>query len=156
MTRKLIGRPPRSMRERFEEKVMPVTESGCWLWLASVWRRSGYGRIHYGTGHGKSLRAHRVSYELYCGPIPSGLLVLHRCDVRSCVNPNHLFLGTHTDNVRDAVKKKRNYEVRRTHCPKGHPYSPENTRMHAGARECKTCDRARCRAYYRRTHKEAA
>ena len=93
----------RSLKLRFEEKYIPATESGCWLWIAGKnW--CGYGKIYV---NGKTEGAHRISYQLYVGPIPDGLCVLHRCDVPSCVNPEHLFLGTNKDNTQDMVKKGR-------------------------------------------------
>jgi hypothetical protein len=67
-------------------------------------KNGGYGAI---AVHGRMLKAHRVSWELAYGPIPAGLYVLHRCDVRDCVNPEHLFLGTHEDNQKDMRAKGR-------------------------------------------------
>lgn len=85
-------------------RVGPRPDSGCWMWLGSD-QGKGYGNV----GHeGRTQRAHRVSYKLFVGPIPDGLHVLHKCDVRLCVNPDHLFLGTNADNVRDMVEKGRN------------------------------------------------
>lgn len=76
----------------------------CWVWTACRFKRSGYGCI----GVKPRLRsAHRVCWELVFGPIPFGMLVCHRCDNPACVRPEHLFLGTHTDNVRDMVAKGR-------------------------------------------------
>ena len=72
---------------------------GCWLWTDNL-LVDGYGQFeHY--------RAHRVAYELAVGPIPPGMSICHRCDVRRCVRPDHLFAGTHTDNMRDTVAKDR-------------------------------------------------
>ena len=88
---------------RLHKLSIPVTESGCWLWTANT-GRDGYGKIKVNK---HTVRAHRFSWEVHCGPIPNGLQVLHRCDVPCCVNPDHLFLGTNIDNVSDCVKKDR-------------------------------------------------
>lgn len=76
---------------------------GCWLWQAAC-ADFGYGLIG-SSGH--MLRAHRLSWEIHHGPIPEGMFVCHRCDVPACVRPDHLFLGTHTDNMRDMIRKGR-------------------------------------------------
>jgi len=75
----------------------------CWIWQGSLTSK-GYGRIRVGEF---SKRAHRVSYELNKGEIPESTHVLHRCDVPSCVNPDHLFLGTDQDNMNDRKDKDR-------------------------------------------------
>lgn len=80
----------------------------CWLWQASR-NAGGYGS--FGIDNGTGL-AHRVSYTIHYGPIPEGLDVLHRCDVRACVRPAHLFLGTDQDNVDDKVAKGRHAVLR--------------------------------------------
>ncbi len=96
------------IRERIEMNVARVPECGCWLWMLTL-SNAGYGLINIGQ-HTKS--AHRVAWEAFWGLIPAGLCVLHRCDVRSCVNPAHLFLGTHSDNGKDMVQKGRNRDRR--------------------------------------------
>lgn len=89
------------MDKLFWNKVEKTTS--CWLWIGSK-TGSGYGKL---KRKGKFYTAHRVSWEVYNGPIPKGMLVLHTCDVRNCVNPKHLFLGTHQDNMDDMVRKGR-------------------------------------------------
>jgi len=93
---------------RFERHYEPEPMSGCWLWTASR-NGDGYGFMTVGSrGIDRSYRgAHRVSYEIYVGPIPDGMCVLHRCDVPACVNPAHLFLGTQRDNALDRERKHR-------------------------------------------------
>lgn len=94
---------PKTTKMRFEEKYMAVTESGCWVWLAAV-NSSGYGNLFY---KGRNMGAHRVAWLLFKGEISDGQHVLHRCDTPPCVNPSHLFLGSHQDNMQDCAKKKR-------------------------------------------------
>lgn len=90
----------KTFKQRFEAKFR-VTP-GCWIWTAAT--RNGYGAIKYA---GKMLRAHRSAYELYSGTIPDGLLVRHECDNRLCVNPDHLLLGSHANNMQDMVDRGR-------------------------------------------------
>lgn len=92
--------PPRY--GRFIEKVI-FGPTDCWYWIGNR-IRSGYGMFKDG---GKNKVAHRVSWELHRGLIPAGMDVLHKCDVRCCVNPDHLFLGTALDNARDMIAKGR-------------------------------------------------
>jgi len=89
--------------ERFIEKVS-INKDGCWIWQAFKEPKFGYGRFKL---NGKNEAAHRASWVIHNGPIPSGLLVCHKCDIPSCVNPDHLFLGTHKDNSRDRDIKGR-------------------------------------------------
>lgn len=88
---------------RFENQFIPEPNSGCWLWVAVAnWKRYGTFNIA-----GKNRRAHRVAWELYRGQIPAGMQVNHKCNVRQCVNPDHLYLGTHADNMADMQQSGR-------------------------------------------------
>jgi hypothetical protein len=89
-------------------------DSGCWLWTRAR-NKGGYGQLMFEGVRNRG--AHRVAYELANGPIPEGLLVCHRCDVKNCVNPAHLFLGSVTDNNRDREAKGRGDNRRAERCP---------------------------------------
>lgn len=98
--------------ERFWEKV-EKTVDGCWLWRGPI-RSNGYG---YTTDYWTKILAHRFAWELTVGPISEGKKVLHRCDVRNCVNPDHLWIGTQKENMDDARAKGRmNYTGPRNPC----------------------------------------
>lgn len=138
--------------ERFWNKVNK-TES-CWLWIASVGSNNGYGCIKF---EGKTQQAHRVSWKLRHGEIPAGMLVLHRCDIPLCVNPEHLFLGTQSDNMRDCRDKGRlaipvlcglhNHNARKTHCKQGHLLVDENVYRYGTERQCRICKQQARRKY---------
>lgn len=99
----------KTLEERFWEKVEKLEgDNACWVWTSNI-NRTGYGQIGQGGQGGKTLSAHRLSYEWHFGKIPEGLSVLHRCDNRRCVNPEHLFIGTAIDNVRDCIAKGRRW-----------------------------------------------
>lgn len=91
------------IQERLERHSIPVTECGCVIWLGSMGGRR-YGSLKV---NGRVERAHRVSWTAAKGAIPEGMHVLHRCDVPLCINPDHLFLGTHADNMADKEAKAR-------------------------------------------------
>ena len=96
------GRQLIPIADRFWPKIKKT--SYCWNWLGAT--GNGYGRIANGTLNVPVL-AHRVSWEIHNGPIPKGMLVLHHCDNRLCVRPDHLFLGNHANNMEDMAKKGR-------------------------------------------------
>jgi hypothetical protein len=94
---------------RFMEKIDDSNGTGCWEWQASFLGNSGYGQFFYGSIGGKerSGKAHKAAWTLLKGPVPEGVFVLHRCHNRKCCNPNHLYLGTHEENMIDKVTSGR-------------------------------------------------
>jgi hypothetical protein len=120
----------------------------CWTWRRRR-NSNGYGVLRLGR---KSILAHRYFYSLTNGTIPDGLEIRHTCDNPPCCNPKHLLVGTHTENVRDSVDRKRHHFVRRTHCKHGHPLVEENVRITISNngrpyRRCLTCGRENQRRY---------
>lgn len=94
-----IGKKGNSLSERLEGLSIPEPNSGCWIWLGNIYsERKPYGRIDVG---GRTQQAHRVSYETYMGRIPKGLQIRHNCDNPSCINPDHMTVGTSQQNVED-------------------------------------------------------
>ena len=105
-----MARQARQLEERFWAKVDKSGE--CWLWTDAL-RPDGYGYLQRVGGRGgRTYLAHRASYEIAYGPIPDGLHVCHHCDNPPCVRPDHLFLGTDLDNIRDMIRKGRGRYVR--------------------------------------------
>ena len=104
MTKKFSKWDNISVEDRFWSKVDRRSNDECWNWLGTSHGQSGYGTLETG---GKSRYAHRLAYSFVYGKIPPGLCVCHHCDNPSCCNPEHLFLGSHGDNIADKVKKGR-------------------------------------------------
>ena len=91
------------IQDDLESAYEPETGTGCWLWTRAL-NSAGYGILHV---DGTLMLAHRHMHETFVGPIPEGMHVLHKCDIRRCVNPAHFFLGTNDDNIADMIAKGR-------------------------------------------------
>jgi len=122
--------------ERFDAKVEPEPNTGCWLWSGAD-SGKGYGKFWDGE---RLTLAHRYAYERHVGPIPDGLQIDHLCRVRCCVNPDHLEAVTQQENVRRGEAGK--YLSDRSHCQRGHAYDAFNTIRERGRRVCRSCKRA--------------
>lgn len=118
--------------DRFWEKV-EKTET-CWLWTASK-SAKGYGWFRL---NGKTWRVHRLAYLSLVGPIPEGLQLDHLCRVRNCIRPEHLEPVTCRENLMRGETLAA-AQIRRTHCPRGHEYTLENTYTSSGGRSCRAC-----------------
>lgn len=103
MVRLRIESNRRRFNEKFFSRVKKLSYSECWVWTGAI-SMQGYGLV---TRDKKHTSSHRIAWELQYGPIPDGMCVCHHCDNRKCCNPNHLFLGTNEDNMRDMYQKNR-------------------------------------------------
>lgn len=138
-----MGPKPKRFSTRFWKCVdASAGLEGCWPWTGKR-NAVGYGLFFIATSHGCG--AHRASWQLNVGPIPNGMLVLHRCDNPPCVNPRHLFIGTQYDNVQDAKSKGRTRSGSRPkeYCGQGHAMTGSNIYLWRGTRGCQACIKIR-------------
>lgn len=98
---------PAELQELFEKQFIPEPMSGCWLWIGPLFKRGGYACFTCRPAGLQMVRANRLSWKIYCGPVADDEHILHRCDNRICVNPDHLFKGDQIINMRDKVSKDR-------------------------------------------------
>lgn len=106
----MVGKRTLTTIERFMRSFTKHEGDACWIWNLKP-DAYGYGQmgIRGAEGEMTTRKAHRVSYEIFCGKIPKNISVLHKCDNPICINPAHLFLGTKTDNMNDKKNKKRHH-----------------------------------------------
>lgn len=134
---------------RLLQKVEVNPNTGCWIFTGSL-TPGGYGQIGMGSARDGTRRvrsAHRVSYEVFVGPIPPGYELDHLCRKRACIFPNHLQPVTKAENIRRGEGGA--YWAAKTHCPHGHAYDAENTNVYRGRRFCRQCARDRSASAYR-------
>lgn len=133
--------------ERMLDKFV-IEPNGCWIWTASV-DTKGYGQINRGGRGSGNVRSHRAMYEAVRGPCPEGLVADHLCRNRRCINPDHLEFVSNRENILRGTGFSARHVVK-THCPRGHEYTPENTYTYKTMRQCRECGRQRDRERYAR------
>lgn len=131
-----------SFARRLNEKIFVDPISRCWVWVGATYS-NGYGTMRYNK---KQYVAHRLVYMKLVGAIPEGIEVAHTCHNRSCVNPEHLVLATHAQNMAMGVRRPEPRQI----CKRGHPLAEDNLLIGGdGRRRCRKCRRLRDRLAYR-------
>ncbi len=131
---------------KVENRIERIPFSGCWIWLGPI---AGNGHGVTRNEKGRVTGAHRLFFERTNGKLSAAVNVLHKCDVKTCVNPEHLYAGTQVENVKDTVRRGQHFWAKQTTCLKGHPLSGDNLylRPDGRGRECKACGLERIRKY---------
>ena len=134
---------PRPIQDRLIEKIAEPYDghNDCWLWTGGT-AGKGYGNIQVGGRKGRKQYVHRVSYEMFVGPIPTGYHIDHLCRNRRCIRPDHLAAIPGSENSSQGNGSK-------THCPAGHAYNEVNTRIYRGKRYCRACHSGEYQRRYR-------
>lgn len=144
-----MPRNPRPIGDRFNEKVRPDHHTGCHEWGGAKFSGTGYGSI-WCNATKTNIGDHRIAWELKHGqPIPIDKEIDHLCRNRGCVNPEHLEVVTHRENIRRTTSVVAQ-NMNKTHCKRGHPFDAENTGQYDGRRFCRECGRTKWREYYHR------
>lgn len=154
MPRKTVWEPGElaTWNSRFWKRV--IFTDTCWEYDGGHTRGyAAFSLIHPRTGKWHQVGGHRIAYETLVGPIPTGFFLDHLCRNPGCLNPKHLEVVAHRENtVRGVGFIAKN--VLATHCPRGHEYTAENTRVYKGQRNCRACSRRTSLAYYHKAGKE--
>lgn len=132
-----------SLEMILKKQILPrikISQNGCWEWQGCK-NHKGYGYIRINGRKGKNVSTHRTVYEYYFGKIPIGLYTDHLCRNRPCCNPTHLEAVTPKENALRGFGQGA-LNLKKTHCPKNHPYSDDNTRITYGRRRCRICLRS--------------
>ncbi|HUA14328.1 MAG TPA: HNH endonuclease signature motif containing protein [Verrucomicrobiae bacterium] len=131
------------VKDRIQQNCRIDSETGCWIWQPRK-NEDGYGVMRW---KGKRFKAHRLAYMAFVSDIPENFEVDHLCRNRACVNPTHLEVVTHKENVLRSENFTAHH-AKKANCPKGHPYAGQNLFFERGRRRCRICRRAKDRAYY--------